>query len=77
MTCKGIFYRISVDQFQSHRGFSTKVRARLLKSESCTGCQECEEIHRRIALIGNGAWIDNLQEKKHGEKCRLRLKDKI
>lgn len=76
MICKGIWYRISVDQFNSHRGFSVKVRARLLKSESCTGCTECEEIYRRISLIGNGAWVDNLQEMQHGDKCRLKLSNR-
>lgn len=74
--CKGIFYRISVEQYPGHRGFSTRVRARLLKSESCPGCQECAEVTRRVALIGSGAWVDNLQEKTHGQRCRLALKGK-
>jgi hypothetical protein len=71
--CRGRWYRIDVEQRPVDRGFAARVRARLLKSESCPGCPECAEIIRRAKIIGKGAAVRNLQHVEHGRKYRLRL----
>jgi len=45
--CPGIFYRISVEQYAGHRGFAARVRARLLKSESCPGLPVAKMAERK------------------------------
>ena len=67
--CKGLWYRISKESYHTERGFSVRIQARFLKTESCSGCPECEDLRFRARYIK----VDNLHTKEHGQKCRLRL----
>ncbi|HUW44844.1 MAG TPA: hypothetical protein VMW50_03520 [Dehalococcoidia bacterium] len=69
--CKGLWYRISKESYRTGRGFSVRIQARFLKSESCSGCPECEEI--RIKAKEYLLKVNNLHTKEHGQKYRLRL----
>lgn len=75
--CKGLWFRISREFYSTQRGFSTRIQARFLKSESCPGCYECNMIKHNISYTPRSKIsIDNLHLKQHGQKCRLRLKKK-
>ena len=69
--CKGLWYRISKESYITKRGFSVRIQARFLKTESCSGCSECNLL-KQIAS-NKGLKVDNLHTKEHGQKCRLRL----
>ena len=69
--CKGLWYRISKEFYITKRGFSVRIQARFLKTESCSGCSECNLL-KQIAS-NKGLKVDNLHTKEHGQKCRLRL----
>ena len=69
--CKGLWYRISKESYHTERGFSVRIQARFLKTESCSGCSECNLL-KQIAS-NKGLKVDNLHTKEHGQKCRLRL----
>ena len=69
--CKGLWYRISKESYITKRGFSVRIQARFLKTESCSGCSECEDI--RLKAKEHFLKVDNLHTKQHGQKCKLRL----
>lgn len=69
--CKGLWFRISKESYITKRGFSVRIQARFLKTESCSGCPECLEISNKTGLFN--LKVDNLHTKEHGQKCRLRL----
>ena len=69
--CKGIWFRISKESDCIWLGFSVHIQAKFLKSESCSGCPECNEIS--IKAKEYLLKVNNLHTKEHGQKCRLRL----
>lgn len=69
--CEGIRFRVDVSQRPSSRGILMTAHFRLLKSRSCPGCPECEDLRRRVRQIGKGSNVAWPSIIKHGGVYRL------
>lgn len=75
--CKGVWFRADVSWYPTARGCNQRVRLRELRQRRCPGCPECEEIRRRVSLLGRGgAWVEPQTIVQHGRVYRLKLLNK-
>ena len=75
--CKGLVYRLSINQFINKRGqIIYKETMTPLKRESCPGCEQCYVLRDDLAewfeLMDNNFLIDELM---HGAKYKLSMEN--
>uniref|UniRef100_A0A6M3XWC2 Uncharacterized protein n=1 Tax=viral metagenome TaxID=1070528 RepID=A0A6M3XWC2_9ZZZZ len=73
--CKGLIFRARINNFVCYKNKIVKSREmRLLKKESCQGCEHCgyiwEDLHEGILNDSRFIALDNIEEgKKYRIKC--------